>query len=147
MFYIKCFTAKDALLLIFIQISCWTPGGSRNSPVKQSVFLSVRLSLRYLGIGSLVFSKFWHGDRNPYEVVRNWVRFFEKNFLHQKLAKWAKMGFSRFLKILFINFYSIWSVMKFYIICFIPTQIQYFGKILFLRYGSKCSWGTRMQDF
>ena len=37
--------------------------------------------------------------------------------------------------------------MKFYAICCVLAQILYLGKIWFLRYGPKCSWPTRLQDF
>ena len=44
--------------------------------------------------------------------------------------KWGpKTGFSSLLKNLVINFYWIWSVMKIYIICCVPAQISYLGKI------------------
>ena len=48
------------------------------------------LSGRFLGVVSLVFSKFWHDARNPYEVVRDDQIFQKKNFLLQKLGEWAK---------------------------------------------------------
>ena len=41
------------------------PGDSRKGPMKKG------LSEHFLGFVSLVFSKLWHGARNPYEVVRN----------------------------------------------------------------------------
>ena len=37
------------------------------------------LSGCFLGIGSLDFSEFWHGARNPYEVVHDRARVFGKN--------------------------------------------------------------------
>ena len=52
---------------------------------------------RFLGIVSLDFSKFWHGARNPYEVVRDIAGFSRKFFLALKIGKmdrkWAKKGF------------------------------------------------------
>ena len=39
--------------------------------VRPSVFPSVLLSRRFLGIVSLVFSEFLYGARNPYEVMRD----------------------------------------------------------------------------
>ena len=57
------------------------------------------LSRRFLGIGSLVFSKFWHGVRVPYEVVRERAGFFEeKKLLPQKWGKGQKQGFRNLLK-------------------------------------------------
>ena len=46
--------------------------------------LSFGLSAHFLGIVSLVFSKFWHGARNPYEVVRDSWIFWKMD------RKWAK---------------------------------------------------------
>ena len=46
-----------------------------------------------------------------------------------------------------INFYWIFSIMKIYIICLVPTQIPYLGKSLFVRYRPKCSQPIRLQDF
>ena len=37
---------------------------------------SVCFSRYFLGIGSLIFSKFWHSARNPNEVVHDRTRFF-----------------------------------------------------------------------
>ena len=36
-------------------------------------------------------------------------------------------------------FFSIWPIMKVYIICYISAQFPYLGKIRFPRYGPKCS--------
>ena len=44
-----------------------------------SVRPSVCLSGFFLGIGSSVFSKFWHGIKNPYEVMLDKAGFSEKN--------------------------------------------------------------------
>ena len=55
---------------------------------------SVLPSRHFLGIVSLVFSKFWHGARNPYEVVRDRAGFSRKIFFAPKIGKmdpkWAK---------------------------------------------------------
>ena len=53
---------------------------------------SFRLSGRFLGIVSLVFSKFWHDARNPYEVLRDRAGFSRKKIFAQKLGKWVKNG-------------------------------------------------------
>ena len=59
-----------------------------------TVLLSFRLSGRFLGIASLVFSKFWHGARNPYEVVCDIAGFSRKKKFSPKIErmdqKWAK---------------------------------------------------------
>ena len=55
---------------------------------------SVHLSRSFLGIWSLVFSNFWHGDRKPREVVRDKAGIFKKIFIAPKMGKkgpkWAK---------------------------------------------------------
>ena len=93
------------------------------------------LSGHFLGIVSLVCSKFWHDARNPYVVVRDRALFSRKNFFAPKIGKmgqkWAKNRvFLNILKNLVINLYWIWSIMKMYIICYAPAQIPYLGKIL-----------------
>ena len=55
--------------------------------ILQSVLLApFCLFGRFLGIESLVFSKFWHGARNPYKVEQQ----SGKKFYPQNLGKWAK---------------------------------------------------------
>ena len=49
--------------------------------------LSSRLSRCFLGIGSLDFSEFWDGARNPYEVVCGKAGVFGKNFFAQKIGE------------------------------------------------------------
>ena len=44
-----------------------------------SVFTPCHLSGYFPGIGKLDFPEFWHGARNPYEVVHDGVGVFEKN--------------------------------------------------------------------
>ena len=66
-------------------------GSYKTGSVRPSVYPSVCLSI---GIVSFVFSKFWHGARNLYEVVRGRAGFSEKNFFAPKTGKmdqeWAK---------------------------------------------------------
>ena len=76
----------------------------------------------------LVFSKFWHGARSPYEVVRGRAEFSRKIF-PQKWENGPKIGFSEFLKNLVINFYWIYSIMKMYIICCYSCTNHIFRKI------------------
>ena len=57
-----------------------------------SVLPSVLLSRRFLGIVSLVFSEFWHGARNPYEVVCDSRIFWKKVFCPQIWGNGPKMG-------------------------------------------------------
>ena len=131
----------------------WTPSCSQKGLMKKglSVLLYFRLSRCFLGIVSLVFLKFWHGARNPYEAVRDRARFPRKKFfLPPKIGKLTrngpKTGFFNLLENFVINFYWIYSIMK-YIICCVPAQIPYLGKFSFLRYGPKCSQPVRLRDF
>ena len=48
--------------------------------LQKRVCPSFPLSGCFLGIGSLVFSKIWHGARNPNELVEDRTRFFLKSF-------------------------------------------------------------------
>ena len=62
-------------------------------PFRPSVRPSICLG-NFLGIAALVFSKFWHDARNPYEVVHNRTRFSRKKIFAPKIGKmdqkWAK---------------------------------------------------------
>ena len=84
------------LPFMFFSFFFWTTGGGRKGPMKQglSILLSILPSVwTFSRIVSLVFSKFWHGARNPYEVVGDRARFsWKKIFLPQKLGKWTKNG-------------------------------------------------------
>ena len=75
-----------------------------------SVRLSVCLFGSFLGIGSLIFSNFWHGVSNPYEVLLYRAGFFlEKKFFFFAL-KMVKMN-----HLLYINFFNDKSV--YYLLC------------------------------
>ena len=91
------------------------------------ILLFAFLSRHFLGIQPLIFCKFWHGGRNPYEVMQDRVWFSRKFFFDLKLGKW---------------FYgenlNSWCV---------PVQIPYLAKYLFQRYGPKCSQPIRLQYF
>ena len=119
--------------------------------VHPSVCPSVFLSRHFLGIVYLVFSKFWHGTRNPYEVVWQSWNLQKKIFLPRKSGKWAKNGskqdFLNLLKNFVINFYRVFSIMKIFVTYCFRTQIIYLRKFLFLRYEPKYSQPTRLQDF
>ena len=110
---------------------------------RQSFRPSFCLSVRFLGIASLVFSKFCNDARNSCEVVRDTTGFSRKIFFPQKLGKWTKMGQKQgllnILKNFVINFYWVFSIIKIYIICCFPAQIPYLEKFWFLRYGPKYS--------
>ena len=115
--------------------------------VRPSVLPSVLLSRHFFGIVSLFFSEIWHGDRILCEVVRDRAGFSGNIFLLPKLGKFAqngpKTGFFNLLENLVINVYWIWSIMKIYIIYWVPAEIPYLGKFLFLRYGPKYSQPIR----
>ena len=90
------------------------------------ILLFVFLSRHFLGILPLIFCKFWHGGRNPYEVVQD-SAIFKKFFFDLKLGK---------------SFYG----ENLYSLC-VPVQIPYLAKYLFQRYGPKCSQPIRLQYF
>ena len=60
--------------------------------VLSSVLPSLSLFRCFLGIASLIFSKFWHGARNHMKLCVTESDFPEKIFVPQKLGKWAKSG-------------------------------------------------------
>ena len=100
-----------------------------------SVCPSILLSVRPF------FSIFWHGARNPYEVVHDRTRF-SREIKENGPKMVQKQGLLNLLKNLVINFYWIFSIMEICMICNVPAQISWLGKILFLRY-----WPVRLQDF
>ena len=75
----------------------------------------------------------------------------EQDILKKRFMLGVKIGqreaFLNLKKNLVINFHWSCSIMKIYIICYVPAQIPYLGKILFLRYRPKCSQPIRLQDF
>ena len=84
----------------------------------QSFHPPIHLSRHFLGIGILVFSKFWLCVRKPDKVVFDRVRFFLKKKKRKKNApKMGKMGqkkgFLNLLKSLVIDFFWIWSMWSF----------------------------------
>ena len=64
-------------MLVYSSCTCWTSSGIRNGPMKYSTVCPsfsravCALCGCFLGIGSLGFSEFWHGARNPHHVVRD----------------------------------------------------------------------------
>ena len=116
-----------------------------------SVCPSVLPSGSFLGIGSLFFSETQHVLRAHVLLCMTEPDYLKKIFMPKKWGKYAKngqkIGFSNLLENLVINFFWIWSIMKVYTVCCILAQIPYLGKIWFLRYGPKCSWPIRLQDF
>ena len=129
------------------------PGDSQKDPMKwvylsfcpsahPSVCLGIFLELFFLNFVVLL---------ETHMKLCMTAEFSRKRFFVPKIGKialkWAKNRvFFNLLKNLIINFYWIYSVMKTFIICFVPTQIPYVGK-MFQRFGPKCSQPIRLQDF
>ena len=127
----------------------WASGSSSAGPAKR-VCLSFLLSGYFLGVGSLIFSKFWHGARNPNEVVHDRTRFFRITCFASNTGKigqsWTQNKlFLNLLKKLVFNFHWICSITKTYIICCLSVQNLYLVEILLLEYEPKCSLSIRLQ--
>ena len=114
--------------------------------VLSSLLLSILPSVQAF---SWSISKFWHVARNPYEVVHDKVGSSWKKILNceNQPKMGQKQDFLKVLKNFVINFYWICSIMKMYIICYVPAQIPYLEKFWLLRYGPKCSQPIRFQEF
>ena len=87
----------------------------------------------FLRIGSLYFSEFWHGGKNPYEVVHDISITWKNFFCPIKFGKCVKIRskivlFLNLKKNLVINFQWICSVMKIFIICCVQAQIIGYGQ-------------------
>ena len=129
----------------------WTPSGSRKGPINRvcpSFRPSFHLSGCFLGIVLLIFSKFWHGARIPCEVVRDRVGFFGKKCFVPKIGKMGqKQVFFQFIGKFGHQFSLnlIYNENLYYLLC--PCTNPISVKILFLRYGPKCSQPIRLQDF
>ena len=112
---------------------------------------SFHLSRRFLGIVSLVFSKFWNGARNLYEVVRDRAELSGRIFLPPKLGKWTKngpkTGSFKFIEKSGHYFLLNLSYNKnlFYLLHF--WTIAIFGKIFVPEIWAKRSQQIRLQDF
>ena len=133
----------------------WTPGSNRKGPIESlrpsicpPVLPSFSLSGRFLGIVSLIFSKFWYGARTPCEVVCDRARFSRKIFFAPKIDKMGqKQGFFNLLECLVINFLLnlTYNENLYYLLCSCTnTMLQ---KTFFQRYRPKCSQPIRLQDF
>ena len=117
--------------------------------LENSICLSFPLSFclfgHFLGIVSLIFSKFCHGARNLYKVVDDRAGFSGKIFFALKIGKMGlKQGFFNLLENLVIDFYFNLLYNEIYIICCVPAHIPYLGQFLFLRYRPKCSQPVRL---
>ena len=123
-------------MLSWWKYSFWTP--IKGSNKIGSVCLSFHLSGNFLGILWLVFLNFGMGLKSHEKLCIT-----EPNFLGKQSPKWAKNRVN-LLENLVIKFYRIWSIVKIYIIWYVPAQIPYLGKFLFLRYRPKCSQPIRL---
>ena len=76
------------------------------------------------------------------------TRFFLKNlFCPQNWGNGPKIGSLNLKKNLAINFHWICSIMNMFIVCCVPAQILYLGKILFLRCRPKYSQPIKLHNF
>ena len=99
---------------------------------------------------SSVFSIFWHGCRNPYEVVCDRTRYFGEKSLPPELGKWAKNGpktkffwfiekFGHYL----LNLFSIDNLC--YFLCSCTNSI--FGKIFVPKIWAKIVSANQIAGF
>ena len=121
----------DFEMAVYCSCTCYTSGSSQKHPMKQglSILSSCHLHDCFLGIGSLDFSEFWHGARNPYKVVHENPNFWKNFFCFKNWGKGPKSGFLNLKKNLVISFHRIYSIMKILLFAvFINNPI--FGKNL-----------------
>ena len=110
-----------------------------------------RLSGHFLGIVSLVFSKYWHGARNPYEIVCYSRIFWKRFLLPQKLGKWTKKWTkNRFFKIYWKKYHQFslnlcYNENLYYLQCSCANPI--IGKILFSEIWAKMFSANQITGF
>ena len=114
----------------------------------------VLLFRRFLGIDSIVFSETQHGIRGPCGALYDRGRFFENHVLPPKWGKQDKPRVLRmyrkvqfFFSVLYFFINLVYNESLYYCNSCMLEQISYLGKFWFLRYGPKCSWPIRLQDF
>ena len=76
--------------------------------------------------------------------------FFVWGHLAINAEKWESRNLSDFLRLLKSvanDFLFVWSIMRVFIICYIPVQTPYLETIWFLRYGSKYYQPIRLQGY
>ena len=114
---------------------------------------SVRPSVQKFSWNFLVFSGTPHGVRGPCGVVYDRARFFEKMFYPQNGENRPSPGFFEcigkfsFFSVLYFFISLVYNESLYYCNCCMLEQISYSWKFWFLKYGSKCSWPIRLQDF
>lgn len=113
----------------------------------ESVSLSIRTSRRFPGIGSIVFSKFWHDVRNQYELRRDKARFFKK-FFCPKIGENRPKHFFEFIEKLRHQFFlSMIYNESLHGLLYYGTNTV-FRKNLFVEiYGLERSLPVRLQNF
>ena len=130
---------------MFFKCSFWNPGCGRKGPTNYG--LSVLPSFCPSVLPSRIFIGIWNSTWCWRSI---WCCPWQTLFFREKIA--PKMGqtgqkcfFFNLLENLVINFFGIWYIREFY--CCILAQILYLWKMFFLRYGPKCSWPIRLQNF
>ena len=100
------------------------------------------------------FPETQHGVRGPSGVVYDRARYFEKNCFTPKMEKIAQVQgsfsvqeSSVFSSILYFFINLIYNESLYYFNSCTLEQISYLENFGFLRYGPKCSWPIRLQDF
>ena len=126
------------------------PAAVAQQVLQKKICPSFPLSGCFLGTGSLIFSKFWHGLETQMNLCMTKPDFFRKYSFASNTAKmgqyWAKNSvFLNLLRKLVFNFHWICSIIKTYIICCVSVHNLYLVKILFMGYGSKCTLLIRLQ--
>ena len=113
--------------------------------------LSVFSSVWVFSWNCIIFSKFWHHARNPFEVLHDRAKFSRKFFLLQKDRevdkKWAKIRvfsiYRNILSLIFLNLF--YNVNLCYLLCSYTNPM--FGNFFSLRYGPKSSQPIRLLVF
>ena len=115
--------------------------------------LSVLPFKRFLGMVSLVFSKFWHGARNPSEVVRGRAGFFKKKKKKKKKKREDRPKMDRRQGFFEINenlchlflLNLLYNENLYYLLCFCTNPI--FGKILVSEIWPKKFLASQVEGF
>ena len=116
-------------------------------PLAIDILASWHLSGCFLGIWSLDFSGFCQGASSHYEVEHDNPIFLKNLFCPKNWGNGPKIDFLNLKKNLVINFHWICSMINMFIICRIPAQNLWLGKILFLRCRPKYSQPVKLHNF
>ena len=120
-------------MLVYCRCTCWTPGSSRNGPMKQdlSILPLCCHSACFRGIGLLGFSEFWHGARNSYHVVCDSQIFWKNFFCPKNWGNGPKIGFFEF---------EVKCGQKFSLNLFYDENLFALFLRKFYIWGKSCSW-------